>query len=567
MVSVISQRSLTPAILTLLLLAATFTLTTASAERPSSPNWHEGMTWVFENQDGQRSVTKIIDRHEVQSPGSRGAMETWSVRTTTSANGSVVISVAEIRVDTLKTVFVQTDIYTGSDHLRQVNGFDPAVPIPWYKIMQHRDDEVLSSVSTSRVLNGQPAGTSQGERIYTSRVSDDPTNTTVPFGTFETYEVTTSSRNTSTPEPAAEKTRFAYSPAMRYWVASWDSEASLEPGWVLVDAVLTQRPDIRVDVTPKPALVGDTIVLNASGTTDPDGTIESFEWGLDNGTHLDGPTIELSYDEPGRYPVVLTVTDNASASQRRTLFLRVLEQPTDLTIFAPDHVREDVRTQFRAEPAEELARLRWNFGDDSSEQVGSKTTHTFLEPGNYSITVSGVDRNGNAVEATHPIRVHPAQAETIPGESSTGDGTTGEPGQSSANQTGPHILSPGNGTLFDQSQQTFLVELADLASAEIIVPGGDIVPVSKESSGLVTATVPTNQGSVQVSLVHEGHTLDTVTLVPQSSDPPSNDGGDGQDGDDGEDDGGSNGAPGPGALLTVLLASLVGLVARRVRSN
>ncbi|WP_303629801.1 PKD domain-containing protein [Actinomadura madurae] len=50
--------------------------------------------------------------------------------------------------------------------------------------------------------------------------------------------------------------------------------------------------------------------FNASGSSDPDGTIASYEWDFGDGETGTGATPEHAYDEAGTYTVKLTVTDN-----------------------------------------------------------------------------------------------------------------------------------------------------------------------------------------------------------------------------------------------------------------
>src|SRR5690606_7417591 len=65
-------------------------------------------------------------------------------------------------------------------------------------------------------------------------------------------------------------------------------------------------PDIVVDI--QSTLCGDDTVLDASGTTDAEGGPLSFEWTLEDGTTLGGPTLSRYFPE-GEHTVFLEVTD------------------------------------------------------------------------------------------------------------------------------------------------------------------------------------------------------------------------------------------------------------------
>lgn len=55
---------------------------------------------------------------------------------------------------------------------------------------------------------------------------------------------------------------------------------------------------------------GRDIVLDASGSNDPDGSIQSYEWNLGDGSTATGETVRNEYSAPGSYTVTLTVTDD-----------------------------------------------------------------------------------------------------------------------------------------------------------------------------------------------------------------------------------------------------------------
>jgi Tol biopolymer transport system component len=69
------------------------------------------------------------------------------------------------------------------------------------------------------------------------------------------------------------------------------------------------------------------VSFNASGSSDPDGTIAQYEWDFDNNGSIDatGVTATHTYSSPGLYTAVLTVTDNTNLKSKFTLLITVLE--------------------------------------------------------------------------------------------------------------------------------------------------------------------------------------------------------------------------------------------------
>lgn len=69
------------------------------------------------------------------------------------------------------------------------------------------------------------------------------------------------------------------------------------------------------------------VSFNASGSSDPDGTIAQYEWDFNNDGTVDatGVTTTHTYSLPGLYTAVLTVTDNTNLKSKFTLLITVLE--------------------------------------------------------------------------------------------------------------------------------------------------------------------------------------------------------------------------------------------------
>ena len=85
------------------------------------------------------------------------------------------------------------------------------------------------------------------------------------------------------------------------------------------------KPPIA-DFTYLPLLpvVDQTITFDASNSTDPDGTIISYEWDFGDGTTGSGKVITHSYEESKIYRVTLTVTDNKGAKSQFSIEIPVV---------------------------------------------------------------------------------------------------------------------------------------------------------------------------------------------------------------------------------------------------
>jgi PKD repeat protein len=92
---------------------------------------------------------------------------------------------------------------------------------------------------------------------------------------------------------------------------------------------------------------GLTCSFNASGSSDPDGTIASYSWNFGHGSPGAGQTTSHTYAEPGTYSVGLTVTDDDGASDTDQQNVSVSE-PATMHVGDLDGVRISVKNTWTA---------------------------------------------------------------------------------------------------------------------------------------------------------------------------------------------------------------------------
>jgi serine protease len=76
----------------------------------------------------------------------------------------------------------------------------------------------------------------------------------------------------------------------------------------------SEAPSANAAADPTDPSVGETVTFDGSASSDPDGTIESYQWDFGDGSTGSGVTVEHAYESAGEYQVTLTVTDNDGAS-------------------------------------------------------------------------------------------------------------------------------------------------------------------------------------------------------------------------------------------------------------
>ncbi len=90
-----------------------------------------------------------------------------------------------------------------------------------------------------------------------------------------------------------------------------------------------------------------SVFFNAEASTDPDGTIASYDWSFGDGTSGAGETTTHAYETPGTYSAELTVTDDRGARDSTNRMITVEgageENPVGVEVgqVAPEFILED----------------------------------------------------------------------------------------------------------------------------------------------------------------------------------------------------------------------------------
>ena len=203
--------------------------------------------------------------------------------------------------------------------------------------------------------------------------------------------------------------------------------ATMSPGHLYTIVVIPNGPrdssctvdDVFVPAKPPVAVidlvsqVSLTVVVDGSGSSDPDGTIMSYDWAFGDGTGATGMgvpgTVSHTYSASNTYDITLTVTDNDGLiSDPATLTVTVSKELMyPVALFTPSMAGMVASVDATAsyDPDGTSLAYAWNFGDGSPVDTtsGVKATHTYTIAATYPITLTVTDADNLASSVSHDV--------------------------------------------------------------------------------------------------------------------------------------------------------------------
>jgi PKD repeat protein len=175
-----------------------------------------------------------------------------------------------------------------------------------------------------------------------------------------------------------------------------------------------QQLTVTANIPPVPAFThrvtnGNVVEVDATSSTDPDGAVDSYFWDFGDGASSSEETVSHSYEAAGSYSIMLTVRDDdgATASVTKEVVVEGTNQaPIAAFTVVPDG---DFRAAFDAsassDPDGSVAAFAWDFGDGTTGQ-GQTISHTFLQAGTYTVTLTVQDNRGGSAQSSQEVRVN-----------------------------------------------------------------------------------------------------------------------------------------------------------------
>ncbi|MEA2429752.1 MAG: large repetitive protein, partial [Thermoleophilaceae bacterium] len=177
--------------------------------------------------------------------------------------------------------------------------------------------------------------------------------------------------------------------------------------------VANRAPTAAFAASPDPAPTGTAITFTSS-SSDPDGTLASQSWDLNNDRTFGdatGGTASKSFPKAGTYTVALKVTDDNGAPATISHTVTVPNRaPVVGWTSAPASPRTGDSITFTStatDPDGSVASQAWDLDNDGQFDDGTAATasHTFAKAGSYTVGLKATDDNGASTTFTQQISI------------------------------------------------------------------------------------------------------------------------------------------------------------------
>ena len=236
------------------------------------------------------------------------------------------------------------------------------------------------------------------------------------------YQCDTTSSSSGSPVISGETGRAL---AVHHWGGCNNSGTKLSVVWPLISDFFNGVPEGDADgnwAEPNKApsarftaeCDGLSCSFDASGSRDPDGSIASYEWQID-GKEREGRKLEYAFDKEGVYEVVLTVKDDEGAndSDDDVVSVSLPNQAPEARFSSRCVAREcTFDASGSSDPDGDIMTWYWDLGD-GTKTSGEKLTHEYDADGNYWVSLTVRDDDGDKDTDGHSVNIATANQDPI----------------------------------------------------------------------------------------------------------------------------------------------------------
>ncbi len=177
--------------------------------------------------------------------------------------------------------------------------------------------------------------------------------------------------------------------------------------------IANRPPAASFTVSPAAPKTAEQITFTST-STDPDGSIASYAWDLDNDGQFDDGTAasaQASFATPGAKTVKLRVTDNSGGTTTQSVDVPVANRPPvasfGFTPAAPKTAEQITFTSTSTDPDGTVASYAWDTDNDGQFDDGTaaSATKAFATPGTYTVKLRVTDNSGGTTTQSVDVPV------------------------------------------------------------------------------------------------------------------------------------------------------------------
>ena len=170
---------------------------------------------------------------------------------------------------------------------------------------------------------------------------------------------------------------------------------------IFLVVVHNRAPLVNITATPGfEVLTYEEVDLNASGSSDPDGSIAEWNWDSGDNRTFSGSTARFHYENDGNYTVTLTLTDDDGESTVAGITVTVLNRAPIPGFSVEPGTRSGNRSSFYTFTSEATDRdgvvkeIEWDMGDGTVIRDEITFVHRYRELGRFNVTLRATDDDG-----------------------------------------------------------------------------------------------------------------------------------------------------------------------------
>lgn len=195
-----------------------------------------------------------------------------------------------------------------------------------------------------------------------------------------------------------------------------------------------------------------TVHVDATASSDPDGSVAGYAWDFGDGTTATGAQASHAYTTPGTRTVTLTVTDDDGATHAATQDVTVQapnQEPVAAFVLEATDLAVSVDGSSSSDPDGTVTQWTWDFGDGSAPVTGATASHTYAAGGDYTVTLTVTDDRGGEASTSQDTTVTPPVGPVVLAADAFERASTSTWGAADAGGTWAHAGATGLFTVGD----------------------------------------------------------------------------------------------------------------------